>query len=220
MTSPAQRRYNKVVAAQESAAANPGQKLAGSNAYELMLAKLYDDRRRLSDIQSIERKIDVKHEILPEYDDWVAGALAGGRGGQDDVLVTVMVWRMDTGDFDEALKIAEYVLEHDLVLPDQYQRTVPTVIVDEVSQAALQIQKDDHSFPIYLLQKVHELTADSDMPDQARAKLHKALGYEYNASNELELALEHYEIALRLDNRIGVKRQIYGLKKQLANENA
>ncbi|HCP77990.1 MAG TPA: terminase, partial [Pusillimonas sp.] len=130
-TTPAQRRFETVMAAQASASAQPGQSLAGSNAYELMLAKLYDDKRRLKEIQSVARKIEVKREILPDYDNWVAGALEQGQGAQDEVLVTVMVWRMDIGDFEEALRIAEYVVKHDLVLPDQYERNVQTVIVDE-----------------------------------------------------------------------------------------
>jgi len=48
-----------------------------------MARKLDDDRRRLKDIQSTERKIDVKREILPDYDDYVAGVLAGNAGVQD-----------------------------------------------------------------------------------------------------------------------------------------
>lgn len=218
MTSPAQRRFDQVTAAQASAAVDPGQKLAGSSAYELMLAKLYDDRRRLKDIQSIERKVEVKREVLPEYDNWVAGALDGGRGGQDDVLVTVMVWRLDTGDYDEALRIAAYVIAHDLVLPDQYERTAPTVVVDEVTDAALRDQKAGKSFPLQLLQEVQALTGKADMPDQARAKLHKALGFEYHAAGDRNQAVEHYEIALRLNERIGVKRLIDELKKEIASQ--
>lgn len=218
MTSPAQRRFSRVTAAKASSDVDPGNSLSGSTAYELMLAKLYDDRRRLKEIQSIERKIEVKREVLPEYDSWVAGALEGGRGGQDDVLVTVMVWRLDTGDYDEALRIAAYVIAHDLALPDQYERTVPTVIVDEVADAALRTQKEGNTFSLQLLKEVQSLTGDADMPDQARSKLHKALGHELQAEGDLKGALEHYEIALRLNERIGVKRLIDDIKKEIASQ--
>lgn len=217
MTSPAQRRYHQVVAAQAAAAAVPGEALSGSNAYELMLAKLYDDKRRLKEIQSIERKIDVKREVLPEYDSWVSGALEGGRGGQDEVLVTVMIWRLDAGYYDEALRIANYVVKHELVMPDQYERTVPTVIVDEISDAALRDQKNGQTFSLQILDEVQRLTGDFDMPDQARSKLHKALGHEYHATGNLAQALQHYEVALRLNERIGVKRLIDDIKKEIAN---
>lgn len=68
MSSPAQRRFETVTAAMAAAQSDPGESLAGNTAYELMLAKLDADRRRLKDIQSIERKIEVKREILPEYE--------------------------------------------------------------------------------------------------------------------------------------------------------
>lgn len=220
MSTPAQRRFERATAAQASADAAPGQSMAGSNAYELMLAKLYDDKRRLKDIQSIERKIEVKREILPEYDSWVDGALEGGQGAQDEILVTVMVWRMDVGDFDEALRIAHYVVEHDLVLPDQYERNVATVVADEIADASLAVQKDGGSFPLGILQEAEALTFQLDMPDQARAKLHKALGYELRAAKQLPQAIEHYERALKLNDKIGVKRIITELEAELVKGTA
>ncbi|MBN4688500.1 terminase, partial [Escherichia coli] len=108
-----------------------------ANAYELMLAKLAEDRRRLKEVQSIERKIEIKRQILPDYAPWVQGALEAGRGGQDAVLMTVMVWRIDVGDFAGALDIAAYALRHGLVLPDQYQRDAATLIAEEIADQAL-----------------------------------------------------------------------------------
>ena len=177
MTTPAARRYQTVVAAQAAAATGAGEPVAGSQ-YELMLAKLYNDRRRLKDIQSIERKTEVKREILPEYATWVDGVLSTGKGGQDDVLVTVMIWSVDAGDYEQAIRIGRYVLEHDLTLPDQFERTPATVLVDEIADTALAAQKDNKSFPMQILLELQAITADFDMPDQARSKLHKAIGYE------------------------------------------
>lgn len=213
MTTPAQRHFNRTTAALAAAAANPGESMEGSTAYELMLAKLYDDKRRLKEIQSIQRKIEVKREVLPDYDSWVEGVIEGGKGSQDEVLVTIMVWHIDTGNYEPALRIAKYVIQHDLALPDQYERTAATVLVDEVADAALREQKDGQSFSISVLQDVQSLTDDHDMPDQARSKLHKALGYEYQLINDLDKALQYYESALALNDRIGVKRLIDEIKK-------
>ena len=44
----------------------------------------------------IERKIDAKRTMLPVYKPWIDGVLAADRGGQDDVLVTVMLWTLGT----------------------------------------------------------------------------------------------------------------------------
>jgi len=219
MTTPAQRRFERATAAQAAEKALPGESLAGSNAYELMLAKLYDDKRRLKEIQSVERKIEVKREILPDYDNWISGVLSAGKGGQDDVLVTVMVWYLDVGNFDEALRIAAYVVQNGLTLPDQYQRNVGTVLVDEISDAALAVQKaaSDQAavFPLQILQEVATLTSGIDMPDQARAKLHKAMGYELRALGQLAEAKKQYETALRLDEKSGVKRILTELQADI-----
>ncbi|MFP3248455.1 MAG: phage terminase small subunit, partial [Paraburkholderia sp.] len=163
MKSPAQRHYERVSAEQAAASAAPGGSLAGASVYELMLAKLASDRRRLKSIQSIERKIEVKRaELLPEYVDYVAGALAGGRGAQDDVLTTVMIWRVDAGDFAGALDIARYALAHRMTLTDQYVRQLATAIAEEFADAALAEIRKGATFDGAQLDEIAQLTASAD----------------------------------------------------------
>lgn len=217
MKSPAQRHYERVSAELAAASAAPGESLAGASAYELMLAKLATDRRRLKAIQSIERKIDVKRaELLPEYVDYVAGALSGGRGAQDDVLTTVMIWRIDAGDFAGALDIARYALAHRMTLPDQYDRPLATAIAEEFAQAALAAFKLGDTFDAGQLAEVMTLTRSADMHDQVRAKLHKALGKALQESDKVS-ALDHLRRALQLDERAGVKQDIARLETELGN---
>ncbi|HDR9024810.1 TPA: terminase [Burkholderia vietnamiensis] len=216
MTSPARRHFQRVSASLASASAGAGETMVGS-AYELMLAKLAQDRRRLKSIASIQRKIEVKRaELLPEYAEYVAGALSGGRGAQDDVLTTVMIWRIDVGDFAGALDIARYAIAHRMTLPDQYDRPLATAIAEEFAEAslasfkkaALVIRVDGAQ-----LYEVLELTASHDMHDQVRAKLHKAIGYTAERDGLLQTALEHLRRALELDERAGVKQDIARIEK-------
>ena len=217
MKSPAQRHYERVSAELAAASAAPGESLAGASAYELMLAKLATDRRRLKAIQSIERKIDVKRaELLPEYVDYVAGALSGGRGAQDDVLTTVMIWRVDAGDFAGALDIARYALAHRMTLPDQYDRPLATAIAEEFAQAALAAFKLGDTFDAGQLAEVMTLTESADMHDQVRAKLHKALGKALQDADRTA-ALDHLRRALQLDERAGVKQDIARLETELGD---
>ncbi|MFM0356142.1 phage terminase small subunit [Paraburkholderia nemoris] len=217
MKSPAQRHYERVSAELAAASAAPGGSLAGASAYELMLAKLATDRRRLKAIQSIERKIDVKRaELLPEYVDYVAGALSGGRGAQDDVLTTVMIWRVDAGDFAGALDIARYALAHRMTLPDQYDRPLATAIAEEFAQAALAAFKLGETFDAGQLAEVMTLTGSADMHDQVRAKLHKALGKALQDADRTA-ALDHLRRALQLDERAGVKQDIARLETELGD---
>jgi hypothetical protein len=222
MKSPAQRHYERVSAEEAAASAAPGESLAGASAYELMLAKLATDRRRLKSIASIQRKIEVKRaELLPEYVDYVAGALAGGRGAQDDVLTAVMIWRVDTGDFGGALDIARYALAHRMTLPDQYDRPLATAIAEEFAEAALSAFKKggakkggaDIGVTAAQLVEVAQLTESADMHDQVRAKMHKALGYVAERDGNGKAALEHLCRALELDSRVGVKQDIARLEK-------
>ena len=216
MTSPAQRHFQRVSASLASASAGEGETMVGS-AYELMLAKLAIDRRRLKDIKSIARKIEVKRaDLLPEYIEYVAGALSGGRGAQDDVLTTVMIWRVDVGDFAGALDIARYALRYGMTLPDQYDRTLSTAIAEEFAEASLSSFKKDANgerVSVAQLNEVAQLTASHDMHDQVRAKLHKALGYVAEQGGDGKTALEHLCRALELDSRAGVKQDIARIEK-------
>lgn len=232
MKSPAQRHFERVSAALAAASAAPGESLAGASRYELMLAKLATDRRRLKEIQAVSRKIEVKREVLPEYADYVAGALEGGRGAQDDVLMTVMVWRIDAGDYAGALPIAEYALTHKLTMPDQYDRSTATVIAEEFAEAALNGFKADQEFPAVRLAQVIALTESHDMPDQVQAKLLKAYAFALirGAGDVIgpdrpvyEAALEQMRRAVTLDPRVGVKNDIKAIEKalsQAAGDNA
>jgi tetratricopeptide (TPR) repeat protein len=217
MKSPAQRHYERVSAARAAASAAPGESLAGANAYELMLVKLSTDRRRLKSIASIQAKIQVKRdELLPEYVEYVSGALSGGRGAQDDVLTTVMIWRVDAGDFAGALEIARYALAHRMTLPDQYDRPLATAIAEEFAEAALASFKKGAMFIRVdgaQLDEIAQLTASADMHDQVRAKLHKALGLTAERDGNMPAALEHLRRALELDARAGVKQDIARLEK-------
>lgn len=103
---PAQRHTARIMAALQGAA-NPEQDRAAANQYELQLMQLAEHRRTLKGIQSLERKIDAKRTMLATYTPWIDGLLAADRGGQDDVMVTVMLWHLDTGDLVGALPMAD-----------------------------------------------------------------------------------------------------------------
>lgn len=164
-------------AALEAAATAPAALMDNLTGYEVMLAKLHQDQLRLSNLQSTEAKATLKVELLPEYAPYVEGVLSAGKGAQDDVLVTTMLWRFDAGDFAGGLDVAAYVLEHDLKMPDRFNRTTGCVVAEEVAEAALKLIKaDGGTFDPLILERARELTQSQDMPDQARAKLFLAIG--------------------------------------------
>lgn len=227
--SPALRHQARVLAEMAASSATPEGITTGS-AYELMLRKLADDRRRLKNIQSVERKIELKAELLPDYREWVEGVLTAGKGAQDDVLTTLLVWYIDTGEYEQALTVAAYAIEHKMTLPDQYNRDIPTMLLDEFAGAYLTGKlADDPAQAVYVLSMVSTMTAEADAPDQARAKLCKAYAYALTAvldkagdgdiaADNLELAdtaLRSLKRALSLFDNVGVKKDIEKLERRI-----
>ncbi|AYL25768.1 terminase [Xanthomonas citri pv. citri] len=173
--SPAKRHHSRVLAELEAAQRAPHQLMAGATAYEQHMAQLQSDRLRLKQIQSTQGKAALKVQLLPTYVPYLAGVLAGGQGAQDEIVMTCMVWRIDAGDYAGALELGAYVLKHGLQMPDRFSRTVGCVLAEEIAEAALSAQKTGQQFDAAVLADTATLTAEQDMPDEVRAKLHLAL---------------------------------------------
>ncbi|MHA3571929.1 phage terminase small subunit [Yersinia enterocolitica] len=219
MLTPAQRHYDKVMAERRGTTEDVVQ---GGSAYEQQLHRLRIDQRRLSQFQSHLTRATMKREMLPAYDGWLDGVLAANSGQSDEVVTTCMVWSVDAGLYRDALRLAEYVISHNLPMADKYQRTAACFIVDQVSEAALLRFKgaatDNPAIEIDLLLRLQELTADKDMPDEARAKLLKAIGYTQRESINLAdqaSALIWLQRALAAHKDAGVKKDIEVLERNL-----
>lgn len=238
MTSPALRhRQQKLAALASSRAAPTAGPVAppmpetgpGASEYQQLLIALGDDRRRLQDIQSIERKVEAKRAMIGRYLPWVEGALAAETAAQDEIVARMLLWSMDVGDWPLALRIAAHVLAHGLALPEGFSRKPATAIAEEAAEAGL---KKPPQIDGKTLLHVAELTAGLDMHDQVRAKLEKAIALAFLAAADafdpeaesaqaggkpalLQAALDHFARALELDKNSGVKKQIERLTAEL-----
>lgn len=248
--SPAQRHRARVLQEQAQAASPYGVELQG-DAYGLMRVKLSQDKNRLSQIQSHEKRAELKARLLPEYLDWIETSLSTGNGAQDQVLTTVMVWAFDAGAYVLGLQIAGYVIGRRMPMADDYKRSPAAIVIDELSNAYLKGQwsplivqtgedgtrelvaatSDDadvgRARAAALLIQADTLTAEQDAPDQARAKLHKAIAYAalgkvQNADEAdlaaiepeaLRVALARLQRALELDSNAGVKKDIERIER-------
>ncbi|ECC3553123.1 terminase [Salmonella enterica subsp. salamae] len=211
MTSPAQRHMMRVSASQ--AAQREQTPLRHATAYEQMLVKLADDRRTLKNIRSNERKAEKKRELLPFYAPWVAGVLTDGRGAQDDIVMTVMLWRLDAGDIAGALEIAPYALKYGLT--SDHRRTTPYMLVEEVALAAQRLRDSGESVDLSWLQSTIDLTDGADVPDMVRARLHKVTGLTLRDAGMNAEALAQFQRAMQLDRNAGVRKEIERLERAL-----
>lgn len=213
MASPAQRHAMRVSAMMASQRDNAP--LRNASAYEQMLVKLAADRRTLQGIHSKERKAEKKRELLPFYLPWVTGVLENGTGAQDDILMTVMLWRLDAGDIAGAIEIARYVLSHKLSMPEGHSRTAPYMLAEEVALAALRARDVGLAVEVAQLLCVIEMTSTADMPDEVRARLHKVAGLALRDTGQLKEAMIHLQRANQLDRNAGVRKDIERLTRDL-----
>lgn len=194
--------------------------------------RMRHDLQQLHETKSIDRKIAAKRKMLPEYRPWCDGLLEAGRmtngrelgsSGADEVLPVAMVWSIDVGDWSRALELAGHVLRFNVKLPARYVRDAPTLVLEEIAEAALKAQAKGDTFPIEILEQVEELTADVDMHDEPRAKLLKAIGAELvraagmSTGDEIVPTIDRAMAVLTrahdLHDRVGVKTMLKGLEK-------
>lgn len=185
--------------------------------YEMQLKLLYEHKRRLKTVQSSERKAEVKASFIPEYRDYLAGVIQSDSGQANDVLTTVMLWCIDAGEYAQGLDLAEYVFKHDISMPDQYERTAPTLVAEEIANQALKFADSENPVALEHLERTSELVAELDIYDQVRAKLMKALGITHGNHKDNERAIHHLKKALELDEKSGVKKLILEFEKAQKN---
>lgn len=226
MLTPAQRHFMKATAAAQAATVESPNEVVANSAYQLMQLKLIEDKRRLKDIQSIERKISLKADLVPDYLPYIQGVIDANSGFQDDVLMTLFVWLVDIGDFSTAITIAEYALAHNLKPADQFQRSIAALLVEESADYHLRSglkliwekgeiqnpERNDLHTCLDQLLRISALTESSDMHDQARAKLFKCIGYFSALLNDHEAAVTALNRALELDSNSGVKKDLERLE--------
>lgn len=209
---------------------------AGDGPAAQVMLRLVHDLRRLKEIQSIERKIEAKRQMIPEYVPWISGLLRAakenGEAAPDEVIPTIMIWLIDVGQFEPALELVEHVLAYNIPLPSRYARTAPALIAEEIAGAALKAQLADEPFSLDILETIDLLTHDRDMHDEIRAKLQKAIGFELARIAEttapdspdyiaaIEAALVPLRRAQQLHERAGAKDRIKKLEKLLATARA
>ncbi|UOP96171.1 phage terminase small subunit [Klebsiella pneumoniae] len=212
MLTPAQKHFQRVMA--ERHGKTDEQSDTARTAHEQIMHRLRMDQSALRRVQSDQAKAAMKRQLLPHYEGWIEGTLDGDSGRQDEVIVTLMVWAIDAGDYVLAARIGRYVVTHGLLMPDRFNRTAATVLVDEICDPILvQVKADDTTDVtpyLAVLDEVADFTAGSDMPDVVRAKLCKARAFALrNGTTEEQItALELLRQALTLDAGAGVKKEI------------
>lgn len=191
--------------------------------------QLIDHQTTLKATKSQETKIALKREFAPLYAAWVDGMVQADQPPTSEqaaeLVSTMMIWRIDTGDFTGAMPMVEFVLKHGVPMPARFDRDAATFVTDQVSEAAIaaydKAQPGEEAFPLAVLAQVEDLVATADMHDQVKAKLQKAIGRALasDAGEESrvrqEECLKRYQRALELNPAAGVKKDIERIQSAL-----
>lgn len=175
--------------------------------------RLFNHLNQLKENKSIQDKISKKKEWLPEYLGYIDGCLAVSPSAQNTTLVTLMVWAVDAGEYEIAVRIAEYAILNDMVMPEGYSRGIAEFITEQSASDFI----DDAELAIAhaeLIKKIIEIGVGEQMVDEVRAKIFRALGDALNEAQPVE-ALTAYKNALRLNSKVGCKKDLTTLEKRL-----
>ncbi|TXE72636.1 terminase [Serratia nevei] len=219
MLTPAQRHFQRVMAERHGKTEEFTE--ATRTAHEQILHRLRMDQSALKRVQSDQAKAEMKKQLLPHYEGWIEGTLDGNSGRQDEVIVTLMIWAIDAGDYPLAVRIGRYVIEHNLAMPDQFRRTAATALVEELCDPILVQVKADESTDLtahlQVLDELAQIVDGKDMPDVVLAKLFKARGFALRGGDDVAQAkaLELLRQALKLDANAGVRKAIESLARQV-----
>jgi hypothetical protein len=132
--------------------------------------------------------------------------------------MTVLIWRIDTGDLAGALTLADYALRFGLQMPDRYERTTACLIAEEIADTALKAITAGQTVAPDVLERTWQLTEPHDMFDPVRARLLKVIGLAWQQAGQGSRAIEPLKRALELDDRCGVKKIIEQLERELKRE--
>ena len=108
------------------AAANAG------NLDRTMRYKLGSDRARLKKIASMQRKSEVKAEIVPEYTAYLDGVMAAGGG--DEILTQVMIWAYDALHIKTFSTLARYAMNNGVALPTDFARPLGAWLAESTAK--------------------------------------------------------------------------------------
>lgn len=214
--------YERVVAEQAAAkaAADPGtQTMAGTTPHDQLMAQLTSHMSQLKGVQSTERKVALKSDFVATYLPYIDGVLSEEPGVDDPIVTEIMVWLVDLEQYEKAAEIALYASEYKLKMPQRFTRGLAVWMAEAFGEAAIAAEAEGADGPsLQVLMDIAEATDGADMPDQVSAKLHKALGFAFERDGEaqdLRSALFHYNRAIQLNEKCGLKKRRDDLDKKV-----
>lgn len=217
-----------VVAAAASAALpySPAEALSSpANARKHLLlqeAALDQDLERISAINGLAGRQALKREeLLPKYQEYVQRYCESGLNFPNRVAVQVLVWLFDTAQFEDALGLADYLIEQGQQMPERFKRRdIQTFVADAVCEWAYAEYQANRSPEPYLSDLLPLVDGEWQLTEQIPSKYHKLIGIRAMEAEQWETALKHLERSTELYAQAGNDTRIKKVRKALAKQAA
>ncbi|CRM88219.1 terminase endonuclease subunit [Pseudomonas sp. 22 E 5] len=189
----------------------------------LQEAALDQDLARISAINGLAGRQTLKRdELLPKYQEYVQRYCESGLVFPNRVAVQVLVWLFDTAQFEDALELADVLIEQGQQMPERFKRRdIQTFVADAVCEWAYAEYKANRSPEPYLSDLLPLVDGEWQLTEQIPSKYHKLIGIRAMEAEQWETALKHLERSTELYAQAGndtrIKRVRRALEKQAAD---
>ncbi|WP_421557880.1 phage terminase small subunit [Pseudomonas canadensis] len=188
----------------------------------LQEAALDQDLARISAINGLAGRQTLKREeLLPKYQEYVQRYCESGLNFPNRVAVQLMVWLFDTAQFEDALELADFLMEQGQQMPERFKRRdIQTFVADAVCEWAYAEYKANRSPEPYLSDLLPLVDGTWQLTEQIPSKYHKLIGIRALEAGQLETALKHLERSTELYAQAGNDTRIEKVRKALAKQAA
>ncbi|MGA9700394.1 phage terminase small subunit [Pseudomonas sp.] len=188
----------------------------------LQEAALDQDLERISAINGLAGRQALKRdELLPKYQEYVQRYCESGLVFPNRVAVQVLVWLFDTAQFEDALELADVLIDQGQQMPERFKRRdIQTFVADAVCEWAYAEYKANRSPEPYLSDLLPLVDGKWQLTEQIPSKYHKLIGMRAMEAGQLETALKHLERSTELYAQAGNDTRIEKVRKALAKQAA
>jgi hypothetical protein len=188
----------------------------------LQEAALDQDLARISAINGLAGRQALKREeLLPKYQEYVQRYCESGLNFPNRVAVQVMVWLFDTAQFDDALELADFLMEQGQQMPERFRRRdIQTFVADAVCEWAYAEYTAQRSPEPYLSDLLPRVDGEWQLTEQIPSKYHKLIGMRAMEAKQWDVALKHLERSTELYAQAGNNTRIKEVRRALEKQQA
>lgn len=188
----------------------------------LQEAALDQDLARISAINGLAGRQALKREeLLPKYQEYVQRYCESGLNFPNRVAVQVMVWLFDTAQFDDALELADFLMDQGQQMPERFKRRdIQTFVADAVCEWAYAEYTAQRSPEPYLSDLLPRVDGEWQLTEQIPSKYHKLIGMRAMEAKQWDVALKHLERSTELYAQAGNNTRIKEVRRALEKQAA